>query len=100
MAYADLSVQAKEGFVYAAKKLSDDYRDRAGATIPNPADPTGPEIPRPDLYPDGKAYMDFEAEIVGCRWYETKMEIKKAKRIATLDKPANAALAAQVDALP
>ena len=99
MAYADLSQQAKEGLVYGANKLNAEDKEKRGATMPNPADPTGPQIPRPDLYADGKALMDWHAEGEGCRWYELKQAIRREKRIAALEKPANAVLAAQVDAL-
>jgi hypothetical protein len=99
MAFNDLTVQAQDGLNYAANRLSAEDKARKGATMPDPANPTGPPIPRPDLYPTGRAYMDFGAEVDGCKWYETKQETRRLKRIAALEKPANSALAAQVDAL-
>ena len=93
MAYADLSSQAKEGLVYGANKLNAEDKEKRGAMLPDGV------TPRPDLYADGKALMDWHAEQEGCRWYELKMATKREKRIAALEKPANSALAAQVDAL-
>lgn len=72
MAYADLSPQAKEGLVFYSN-------------LHNLA--------------DGKEALDYFGELQGRAQYEIKMDIRRAKRIATLEKTANAALAAQVDAL-
>ena len=99
MSFTDLSPQAQEGLNYGANKLSAEDKARKGATMPDPQNPTGPPIPRPDLYPNGRALMDFYGEAEGARWYELKVAAKREKRLAALENPANAALAAQVDAL-
>jgi hypothetical protein len=80
MAWADLSAQAQDGLTYAA------------TTIKNP-DGT-------PKYANGKAYMDFIAEVNGQEFYTRKIAERDAKRLKKLTAEANAALAAQVDALP
>ena len=98
MAFAELTPQAQEGLNYGANQLNAEDKARKGATMPDPANPTGPPIPRPDLYLNGRALMDWHGEVEGAKWYEIKMAKLQAKRLAKLN--ANAALAAQVDALP
>jgi len=99
MAFTDLSLQAQEGLNYGANQLNADDKARKGATMPDPANP-GQTIPRPDLYANGRALMDFHGEVEGAKWYEIKLAKLQANRLAKLQKPTNAALAAQVDALP
>lgn len=80
MAFTDLSAQAQEGLAYAATILVD-------STTNQP-------------YPNARAVMDAIAEREGCAFYEQKLQARRARRLAKLESPAGATLAAQVDALP
>ena len=80
MAFNDLTAAAQEGLNYAANQI----KDAAG----NP------------VYATGRAYMDFIGESNGMEWLGKKLAIKRAARLAKLEAPANAAVAATVDALP
>jgi hypothetical protein len=80
MAFSDLSEQAQEGLAYAANRI----KDADG----NPK------------FASARVYGDFVMEASGLDWFSQKMDAKRLKRLATLDNPANAELAAAVDALP
>jgi hypothetical protein len=80
MAFNDLSAQAQEGLNYAANKIKN-------------ADGT-------PKFATGKIFGDFVMESAGLEWLEQKADAKRQRRIAALDNPANASLAALVDALP
>jgi len=80
MAWADLSQAAQEGLNYCASVMKN---------------PDGTP-----MYATGRAYMDFIAETNGMEWLGRKLAAKRAERLAKLEAAANAAIAAQVDALP
>lgn len=79
MAFNDLTPQAQEGLEYAANQNK-----------------------RPDgtpYYATGRLFADAQMETIGQDWYARKVAARRERRAAKLEDPANAALAAQVDAL-
>ena len=78
MAFTDLSASAQEGLAYLANTVL-----------------KGDGTP---LYANARAVADAVAEREGAAAYEQKLAMIRARRQAKLEKPANAALAAQVDA--
>lgn len=80
MAFNDLTQPAQEGLNYAATQIKDGQGNQRFA--------------------NGRLYMDFVAEMNGQEWLGKKIVAKRLARQAKLEAEANAALAAQVDALP
>jgi hypothetical protein len=52
------------------------------------------------MYASGRLYGDFIMETNGIEWLGKKLAAKRIERLAKLEAAQNAALAAQVDALP
>ena len=80
MAFADLTANARAGLNYAARKILD------------------PITGQPKFI-DGKAYMDFVGESNGLEWYAKQQAKREERRLKALADPANATLAAQIDAV-
>ena len=79
MAWNDLAPKVQEGLNFRANRIKDANGNQQFAT--------------------GKEYMDFIATTNGLEAYAEKQAVIAARRIRLLEKEANAALAAQVDAL-
>lgn len=79
MAFNDLTAAAQEGLNYLA-----DINKRPDGT---------------PIYATGRLYADAQMETLGQAGFIQKIEARRAKRAATLEKAENAAIAAQVDAL-
>ena len=78
MAFNDLTPTAQEGLNYAATQIKDAAGNLQFAT--------------------GRAYMDYIGEQNGQEWLGKKIVARRLARQAKIE--ANAALAAQIDALP
>lgn len=88
MAFNDLTAGAQEGLNFAAQELVD--------TVTDPI--TGVVTVTPQ-YATGRLYSDSVLETKGQEWLAKKQYERNLRRTSRLNKAANAALAAQVDAL-
>lgn len=88
MAFNDLSAPAQEGLNYAANQLTHQVTQPDNTVTEEP------------IYANGRAYMDAKAEQDGLEWLGRKQAVINARRITKLWRASNAAIAAQVDALP